>query len=155
MTSALPRVDEHAVEIDASATDAWDALLARIDGSFSGRIASAYARLVGCVPADATGPRPLATGSTITGFTVTAADGPSSLVLTGRHRFSSYELAFTVEELGRGRTRITAETDATFPGRAGRVYRGLVIASGFHARTVRRVLSSIARDAGMNTPPLS
>jgi hypothetical protein len=62
--------------------------------------------LLGCADTAAAGPRPLATGSTIPGFHVAAAEEPRELALAGRHRFSEYSLVFRLEDLGEAGTRL-------------------------------------------------
>lgn len=139
-------VDEHSIEIEARAGAVWRALLETVDGAFSRRLAPAYARLVGCDPPTASGPRPLVERSTIPGFRVAAAEPERLLALRGRHRFSTYDLTFRLDDRG-GATTVTAETRADFPGIHGRAYRALVIGTGFHARSVRGLLASVARAA--------
>ena len=43
-------------------------------------------------------------------------------------------------------------THAAFPGPHGRVYRALILPTGFHARVVNRVLGAIRRGASRDTP---
>jgi hypothetical protein len=143
----LPKVDEHEVEVEAGAPETWAALLAHLDRTFSAPGAGGYARLVGCRPASAGGPRPLAVGSTVPGFEVARAEPGSLLALEGRHRFSTYALTFRLSEAGPGRTLLRAESRATFPGLLGRAYRLAVISSGGHVLIVRRMLAAIARRA--------
>ena len=78
-----------------------------------------------------------------TGFPRVRADEPAELALSGRHPFSRYALTFRIDDLGGGRSRLRAVTDAVFPGLAGSVYRALVIGSGAHARVVPRMLRRI------------
>lgn len=144
-TPPLPRVDEHTTVIAAGADQVWSALLETLDRTFSRPVVSAYARIVGCTETTASGPRPLAEGAKIPGFRVATAAPPRELVLEGRHRFSSYALTFHLDQLGSGSSRLRAESRATFPGMAGRVYRLLVIGTGAHAFTVRRLLAEIGR----------
>jgi hypothetical protein len=144
-TAPLPRVDEHTTVITAGADQVWSALLATLDGTFSRPIVSAYARIVGCADATAAGPRPLAQGAKIPGFRVAVAAPPRELVLEGRHRFSSYALTFHLDQLGPGSSRLRAESRASFPGMAGRVYQLLVIGTGAHVFSVRRLLAEIRR----------
>ena len=145
MTDPPAHLDEHAVDVAAGAEAVWAALLDTLGATRPG--AATYARLVGCADHDATGPRPLAAGSTVPGFRVAAADPPRELLLEGRHRFSTYALAFRIDDLGPGRTRLRAESRADFPGLRGRVYRGLVVGSGGHVVLVRRLLAGIGRRA--------
>jgi hypothetical protein len=44
-------------------------------------------------------------------------------------------------------TRLSARTDAAFPGIHGRAYRAAVIGSGGHRRVMERMLRSIRRAA--------
>jgi Protein of unknown function (DUF2867) len=143
----LPHVDEHATEIAAGPPRVWSAAIATVERSFSQPAAAAYARLVGCDPATASGPRPLATGSDFPGFRVTAALPESELVLVGRHHFSTYAMILRLEPVSDGRTRLRAETRALFPGVTGRAYRALVIGSHGHAVGMRRLLAGIKRRA--------
>ena len=144
---SLPYRDEHTTVVAAGADDVWRALGETLDRSFSRPGANRYARLVGCADRTASGPRPLAEGSTFPGFRVAAAVPGRELVLGGRHRFSSYALIFRLESAGPGRSRLTAETRATFPGPAGGLYRLLVLGTGGHAVGVRRLLAAVRRRA--------
>ncbi|MFF5009115.1 hypothetical protein ACFY3G_40600 [Streptomyces phaeochromogenes] len=144
---SLPYCDEHTTVVAAGADDVWRSLGDTLDRSFSRPGASRYARLVGCADRSASGPRPLAEGSTFPGFRVAAAVPGRELVLGGRHRFSSYALIFRLEPAGPGRSRLTAETRATFPGPAGGLYRLLVLGTGGHAVGVRRLLAAVRRRA--------
>ena len=112
------------------------------------RPSAAVARLLGCEPAAAGGPRPLEVGSTFPGFAVTRVDPAARLELAGRHRFSRYELVFTLHDDSRSGTRLGAETWAAFPGIHGRAYRAAVIGTRGHVVAVRRILSAVARRAG-------
>lgn len=118
----LPYIDEHATEIDSDRAHTWDALLS-------------------VVCKDPAAPTPPA------GFRVDEADAPNRLVLRGRHPFSIYELAFTLDDTGPSRTRLTAYTHAAFPGLHGKIYRALVIGSGGHRIVVGRMLRKIAAAA--------
>jgi len=140
--SQLPHLDEHATIIPAGIDEVWTGLLESL-GRTSAHAAT-YARVVGCADWTASGPRPLAAGSTIPGFRVAAATPGSALVLQGRHRFSTYALIFRIEALGADRSRLRAESRAAFPGLAGGAYRLLVVRTGAHVVAVRRLLSAIA-----------
>lgn len=138
----LPRVDEYATTIEAGADAAWPALLGVIDGSFGSPRTGRVARLLGCADVDSTGPRPLAAGSTFPGFHVEAAERPKELALIGSHHFSDYALIFRLDDLGKGKTRLRAETRARFPGLKGRIYRALVIGTRGHLLVTRRLLGA-------------
>ena len=68
-------------------------------------------------------------GATVAGFRVAEVHPEEMLLLTGRHRFSSYALQFVVETHD-GATQLRALTYATFPGLLGAAYRAVVITSG-------------------------
>lgn len=141
--AALPHIDEQTTVVAAEPDDVWRGL-SRVMSRSSAH-AARYARLVGAADREASGPRPLAEGSAVPGFHVTAAVPGRELVLEGSHRFSSYALIFHVEPAGPGRSLLRAETRATFPGLAGGLYRRFVISSGGHGVAVRRLLSAVRR----------
>ncbi|MET0305527.1 MAG: hypothetical protein ABW196_04765 [Solirubrobacterales bacterium] len=139
----LPHVDEHSTEIAASPEATWEALLRVVEGSFSSARTGRVARLLGCADVEASGPRPLATGSAFPGFHVESAECPRELALAGSHRFSEYALIFRIEEAGDRATRLRAETRAVFPGLEGAVYRTLVIGTRGHVLVTRRLLGAV------------
>ncbi len=143
MMSELPCVDTQASPVAAGADIVWRVLTETLDATFGRAVAPIYAQIVGCVDTAVSGPRPLTTGSTVPGFRVVHSVPASELQLEGRHRFASYSLTFRLEPLGPGRSHISAETRARFPGVHGRLYRLLVIGSGGHAVAVRRLLAGI------------
>ncbi|MFC8537129.1 SRPBCC family protein [Streptomyces sp. NPDC057249] len=147
----LPYIDEHATVVEAPAEAVWQALSETLDHAFAGPGATAYARLVGATDRTASGPRPLTEGATLPGFRVTAATPPRELTLSGRHRFSTYTLTFRLEALTPTRSRLRAESRATFPGPTGGAYRLLVITTGTHALGMRRLLGAIRHRSGQ--PP--
>ncbi|MET9379780.1 hypothetical protein ABZY09_01515 [Streptomyces sp. NPDC002928] len=141
----LPYLDEHATVVAAEPGAVWCALGESLDGAFAGRGAVGYARLVGCADRTAAGPRPVTAGSVYPGFRVVSAEPGRELVLVGRHRFSTYALVFRLEAAGPGRTRLRAESRASFPGPLGGLYRWLVIGTGGHVVGMRRPLSAVRR----------
>ncbi|MFF1723468.1 hypothetical protein [Streptomyces sviceus] len=143
---ALPRVDEHAVVVSATADEVWDALGESLEQSFGRPRSARYARLVGVADRTASGPRPLAEGSVLPGFRVADAVPGRELVLVGRHHFSTYALVFRLEAEGAG-IQLRAETRARFPGPGGALYRLLVISSGAHALLTGRLLAGVRRRA--------
>lgn len=143
----LPHVDEHALVVAAGREPTWLALQRVVEASVSAAGAPRFARALGCADTAASGARPLAAGSTLPGFHVTAAAAPAELALAGSHRFSDYALIFRLDELGAGRTRVRAETRAEFPGLKGGVYRTLVIGTRMHVLATRRILTGVKRNA--------
>jgi hypothetical protein len=142
-----PFLDEHATTIAAGVDDVWPALVEVVERGLSHVGMSTYARLIGSDEWTASGPRPLAEGSTVPGFRVIRAVPGSELALAGRHRFSSYALTFRLHQAGPSRSRLRAESRAAFPGVAGRGYRLLVVGSRGHAFAVRSVLANVRRRA--------
>jgi hypothetical protein len=69
------------------------------------------------------------------------------LALTGRHRFSDYELRFELEPDPAGGTRVRVTTLAAFPGLKGQLYRMAVIGTRGHRLAMGRPLAAIARRA--------
>jgi len=69
------------------------------------------------------------------------------LALSGRHRFSYYELRFELEQYPAGGTRVRATTLAAFPGLKGQLYRMAVIGTRGHRIAIGRLLAVIARRA--------
>ncbi len=143
----LPYVDELTVDAGADRDAAWAALLQVVERSFASARGRGPARLLGCEDTEPSGPRPLARGSAFPGFHVEAAEPGSELALAGRHRFSTYLLTFRLEDGDGGRTRLTAETRAAFPGLKGGMYRALVIGTRMHVLVTRRLLTAAKRRA--------
>ena len=130
---ALPFIDEHSVVADASAEAVWDSVHAFFERPLTG-ITRRYAELVGARDGQA--------------FVVDTADRPDLLGLVGEHQFSRYALTFTFTPLGPDRTRLTARTNAVFPGLGGRLYQTAVIRSRAHVVITRGLLKRLARTAG-------
>jgi hypothetical protein len=143
--SPLPYVDELTVDVAADRDATWAALLRIVESSFASARGRGPARLLACEDTEPSGPRPLARGSAFPGFHVETAEPGDKLALAGRHRFSTYLLTFRLKDAGGGRTKLTAETRATFPGLKGGVYRALVIGTRMHVLVTRRLLSAAKR----------
>ncbi|HET6687543.1 MAG TPA: hypothetical protein VFH02_13600 [Jiangellaceae bacterium] len=141
----LPLLDEHGTTIAAGADDVWPVLLRTVDRALSGGTAVCCARAIGCADRTASGPRPLAEGSTMPGFRVVAAVPATELALEGRHRFAAYSLTFRLERVAAGRSRLRAESRAAFPGPTGGAYRLLVVGTGGHVTIVRHWLTTVRR----------
>ena len=146
--AALPHVDPHTAVVGAEPDAVWRAIGEVLDGSL--RRGARYARLVGCAHRTASGPCPPAVGRRLHDPRLPGDHRipGRDLVLSGRHRFSAYALIFRLEADGPGRTRMSAETRAAFPGWTGRLYRMLVIGTGGHAAGIRRLRRTIGRRAG-------
>jgi hypothetical protein len=141
----LPYIDEHSASVGAGASATWTALQRVLSGSFGSGATPRFARLLGCADTEASGPQPLATGSTVPGFHVESAEEPREMVLAGAHRFSGYALIFRLDAGEGGRTLLRAETRAAFPGLKGRIYRTLVIGTRMHVLVTRRLLGATQR----------
>jgi len=142
----LPPIDEHAIEIDAPAEVAWEALFPTLERAFNGRHAQRYAERIGADVTAAAGDlhHP---GGTLPGFTVIRAIEPVMLALAGRHRYSQYAVVIRIDLLPGQRSQVRIETRAEFPGRKGRLYRAGVIGTRGHVMVVSRMLRAIKRRA--------
>lgn len=127
--SALPHIDDHEVRIHAP-VDVVFPVLRRYAGSLGASDGSILAKLLGPDPPS--------------GFVV-AEEVPDRLVrLTGRHRFSRYQLLFELDAVDGG-TVLRARTYAEFPGMHGRAYRAAVIGTRAHVLATRHLLRSVRR----------
>jgi hypothetical protein len=131
MPSELPYIDTHTVTVAAATEEAFDAVARTIPRAGSSGPFSLYARLIGCEHG-----KP---------FSIAESRRPTQLVLTGRHRFSRYELAFQFAPHGPASTVVSATTHASFPGVGGQLYRAAVIGSGGHRLAMRRMLADLRR----------
>jgi hypothetical protein len=143
----LPYVDELTVDVGADRDATWTALLRVVERSFAFARGRGPARLLACEDTEPSGPRPLAPGSAFPGFHVETAGPGKELALAGAHRFSTYLLTFRLVDGDSGRTRLTAETRASFPGLKGGIYRALVIGTRMHVLVTRRLLTAAKRRA--------
>lgn len=149
---SLPFVDDHARVIAAEPDRTWQALVAVLGGfpALPGLLTSVW----GLDPPSGNGWADPAPGDAVAGFAVAETDPPRTLVLRGRHRFSCYEVRFTLSPVGFGRTELHARTAAAFPGLLGRGYRLAVISSGGHVLAVRRLLArSLGGPNGLRDRP--
>jgi len=133
MPSDLPYVDTRTVTVAAASEQAFDTVAGSIPRAGSRGPLLFYARVIGCEDGQP--------------FSVAVTHRPAELVLTGRHRFSRYELAFQFVPAGPGSTVISAITHAAFPGIGGRLYRAAVIGSGGHRFAMRAMLAGLKRRA--------
>lgn len=139
-------MDEHAATIVASADAVWDSLIAVTWGTTSGPISTRLAQALRCVPNERSG-TPGEIGSTVPGFIATRAVRPAVLALMGEHRFSRYALIFSATETPTGLVELRATTRALFPGRAGSVYRAMVVGTRGHVFATRSILRAVRRRA--------
>lgn len=154
----LPFVDAWSIDIGAPPRAVWEAVLACVPGPRSGMALQAFAWVWGADPAGSNGLASHVLGAERPGFAVCEVVPLATYALTGRHRFARYQLVFRIDQLGPGFSRLTAETFATFPGRAGRLYRMLLMDAKFHAlmmwlmlRRIRRRAETAARPQGSTT----
>lgn len=148
----LPLVDRHGFRTAAPAEKVWAALAPTLLAAFGTRRARWYARLVGCTERKVSRPFLMKPGDRLTGFRIVTAQRPAELVLEGEHRFARYALIFRIAER-QGITTVGAETHAAFPSSAGRAYHGLVVGSGTHARSMRRILRGLRARAELARQP--
>ena len=142
-----PFNDEHRLLIAADVATVWRTLTTYLARPQRG--AEPFAYLLGAQPRRASR-GPVAEGATLPGFRVAEAVPGRLLRLVGHHRFSRYELSYTLAPENAG-TMLGAITHAEFPGLRGTLYRGLVIGSGAHRVLVRRQLRTVGRLASVVT----
>lgn len=127
---SLPLLDAHSATLRASRSTAWETVrqyaceLTSSDHVVLGRLLGTESR---------------------SGFDLAEVVEGEREALTGRHRFARYRLVF---ELGSGpgnATKLSVLSYAAFPGARGRVYRGLLVATGGHVLAVRHMLRTIQR----------
>jgi hypothetical protein len=142
---ALPEIDEHVVEVDASRDRVWSTLENGLPSLLGGSLSGPVTRVLGCRDRSLTARAPIVVGATVPGFHVSETRRPSLLVLEGEHRFSRYRLTVHIDEVRPARSRVRAQTHAAFPRLHGTVYRALVIGTRGHVLAVRRILAAIKR----------
>lgn len=144
----LPYIDEHSIDISAAPRRVWGELVSALRTNLGGMAPTRFTRALGAKPSRMQGDwrGSIRTGDTLPGFVVVELCFPERLALSGRHRFSHYELAFELTGDG-ANSSLRARTSAEFPGLSGRAYRALVIGSGAHKLIVRHLLRSVASRA--------
>ena len=147
-------VDRHGFRTAADAEQVWAALAPTLLASFGTRRARWFARVVGCSDRKVSRPFLMRPGDRLTGFRIVTAERPAELVLEGEHRFARYSLVFRIAHRD-GITTVGAETRAAFLNSPGRAYHGLVVGSGAHGRTVRRILRGLRQRAELARQPRS
>ena len=129
----LSYIDEHAVRVDAPRWRVWETLQRYASAMLRSTERSPVTLLLGAEPR--------------AGFAVTDADAPTTLELTGRHRFSKYRLVFELADAEGGATQLRARTYAEFPGWRGRIYRAVVTGTRGHVLATMYLLRSVQRRA--------
>jgi hypothetical protein len=142
----LPFIDVHSVVVDALPDVVWRALMVELPKSLTNPAWQLTSRVLGCADTGASG-APATVGATFPGFRVARTEPPTCWALEGRHRFSRYALTFRVRPLDGGRTGLSAETRAAFPGLLGVLYRTGVIGSSGHGFAVRHLLQGVQRSS--------
>lgn len=142
----LPYIDEHSVMIGATRERVWEVLVSSLRATLGATAPAPLRMALNLTPAELLGNwrGALHVDDALPGFSITEVSPPERLALSGRHRFSSYELVFEIDAVDDEHSTLRALTWAAFPGLAGRAYRALVIGSGGHKLLVRRLLRNIA-----------
>ena len=153
----LPFVDAWSVDIEAPPRQVWEAVLGFTPGPYPSLAYRTWARLWRTDPAASNGRASHALGAERPGFAVCEVVPPVTYALAGAHRFARYQLVFRIEQRGPDASRLTAETFATFPGAAGRLYRFFLMDARMHAvvmwlavRRIRRHAEALARRQDSN-----
>ena len=126
----LPHIDDHEVRIDAPAAAVFP-VLRSYAGSLGTSEGHLFARLLGTDPPS--------------GFEVAEEVADRLVRLTGRHRFSRYQLLFELDAVDGGGTVLRARSYGEFPGLRGRAYRAAVIGTRAHVLATRHILRSVRR----------
>lgn len=154
MTDAalLPFVDAWSVEIEAPPQVVWDVVLEMAPASSPSLAYRLFAWAWAADPPASNGLAAHVLGAERPGFAVCEVVPSATYALAGRHRFARYQIVFRIEQRGPGRSRLTAETFAIFPGWPGRLYRTALMDARLHAlvmwsmvRLVRRRAEVLAR----------
>jgi len=143
----LPFIDRHSVGVNAHLETTWEALESVLIRSLGSRSSGLAARALGCADTATPDGEPLSEGSTIPGFRVLTSRPSRELKLAGKDHFSRYELIFRLAPTGTGRTELSADTRAVFPGLKGTLFRGLVIGTRAHVLVMRRLLRAVKQRA--------
>ena len=143
----LPFVDSHETNVGASPDMVWEALRAACPGPRPSVLLRLWAVVWGADPAESNGLASHVIGAERPGLVVREVVPPATWAAAGRHRFAAYQVVFRIAPAGVGNSRLTAETYATFPGLAGRLYRAVVISLGPHALVMRLTLWYLRRQA--------
>lgn len=143
----LPFVDAWSIDVAAPPRVVWAAVLAAVPGAHAGGWLRAWAVVWGADPPASNGLGAHVIGAERPGFAVREVVPPSTYALAGRHRFARYQVVFRIGQLQAGRSRLTVETFASFPGAGGRLYRTLLIDAKAHALVMWVTLRVLRRRA--------
>jgi hypothetical protein len=133
--------------VSAPPSAVWEALLAACPGPFPSTLLRLWAVAWGAEPSASNGLGAHVIGAERPGFVVREVVPAATWAAAGRHRFAVYQVVFRITPAETGRSRLTAETYASFPGTAGRVYRAAIVRCGPHAMAVRAALWYLRRRA--------
>lgn len=133
--------------MQASPVAVWEALLAAYPAPVASWPLRLWARVWDADPPDSNGLASHVLGAERPGLAVCEVVPTRTFAARGRHRFSRYQVVFTVEPLSASSSRLTAETFAVFPGTLGRLYRFVVIDLGPHTLVMRAALWYLRRRA--------
>ncbi len=133
--------------MDAPPGVVWDTLIAACPGPRASWPLRLLSAVVGAEPATANGLASHVIGAERPGFVVREVVRPATWAAAGRHRFARYQAVFRIESSASGGSRLSVETYASYPGRAGTVWRRVVMESGAYGVAVRAVLAYLRRRA--------
>jgi hypothetical protein len=141
----LPYIDEHSITIEATPERTWELLVGML-GRLGSSVPRPMNRTLGLQPPTRSGSwrGDAQPGDSIPGFGITESEPPKRLELRRGHRFSSYALIFQLEPGKQGKTKLSAQTWAAFPGVTGKLYRAMVIGSRGHRVAVWHMLRQVA-----------
>ncbi len=144
----LPYIDEHSSTIEADPERTWELLIGML-GRLGSSVPLPMNRALGLQPSKRSGSwrGDAQSGDSIPGFGVAESERPKRLELRGDHRFSQYALIFELEPGKQGKTKLSAQTWAAFPGLTGKFYRAMVIGSRGHRVAVWHMLRQVAARA--------
>lgn len=143
----LSFVDAWSIDIEAPPRVVWETLLGSVPGVRPGPLLRVWAAAWAADPRESNGLSAHVLGAERPGFAVAEVVAPVTYALAGQHRFARYQLVFRLAQPGGGHTRLTAETFASFPGTAGRLYRTLLITAKAHALTMWIIVRVLRRRA--------
>ncbi len=139
--------------MDAPPAVVWDTLMAACPGPRASGPLRLMGALLGVEPAAANGLASHVIGAERPGLIVREVVRPATWAAAGRHRFARYQVVFRIEPSASGGSRLSLETYASFPGRAGAAWQRMVMASGVYGAAVRALLARLRRRAERRLSP--